>query len=234
MARPYMELVDAGSCFPSVGLGRMNFDSSSSCFINSGPAPKFDLFFNQYGFIPELINTTKTTTREQFLELLCDATTNTLDSVGYGAITSLYRQVYEKWAENNFSTSGNCANIRCCECSSHLNGVLVNCQPAQISPSWDNYCSQQYCGGGVPGSPGGSCSGLGTVGGGEPPNTEGRCDLAKNYCSIPVTDPCTCGNFTGSLDANVKNVKMYLNSTDYICVPIVCEDCSGYELCGES
>jgi hypothetical protein len=44
---------------------------------------------------------------------------------------------------------------------------------------------------------------------------------------------CPCSN-PGFADNIVKNVKMYLNTTDYVCVPVVCEDCSGYELCEES
>jgi hypothetical protein len=55
------------------------------------------------------------------------------------------------------------------------------------------------------------------------------------YCGAGwERNTCQCSN-SGLTDDLIKSVKMYLNSTDYVCVPVSYTDFSGYELCdGES
>jgi hypothetical protein len=81
--------------------------------------------------------------------------------------------------------------------------------------------------------PGENCGGPGQIGGGGGGGGSESLNCLELYCSLPAVSYCECSNF-GVADNTVKNVKMYLNSTDYVCVPVVCEDCSGYELCEES
>ena len=136
--------------------------------------------------------------------------------------------------------AGGCVMPACCECIGGAHGIYGNCGTASF-PGPDPCDLSLVCPAGkVFAGPNTSCSGLGSISGfpvgGGGSNGTNMCGNMSDYCNKEIiTYPlCTCSSGSGLLDSNVKNVKMYLNTTDYICVPIVCEDCSGYELCGES
>lgn len=52
---------------------------------------------------------------------------------------------------------------------------------------------------------------------------------------IPRANCSACsGQFTAPAYNGLTDVKIYLNTTDYICVPVACGDCAGYEICEAS
>ena len=159
-------------------------------------------------------------------------------------------RVLQAWRDAGWNTAGwdNCG-VDCCTCMGQgMEGIAV-CSPwGGPAPTVRGYCQlvDQCLRIGEPNDANGAeiCGGPGTIGGdggGAPPIVEQLTCISLDlqpfelgYCGYSEINTCQCSN-SGLTDDLIKNVKMYLNSTDYVCVPISCTDYSGYELCdGES
>ena len=141
--------------------------------------------------------------------------------------------------DRGVSINGNC-NFNCHRCSDGA----VDCQSIPSNPSIGLLCTPESpCGVGYAF---GVCNpnGCGTVIGQVPGSgdTSGSDTLPSpraclnGYCDNPQSFllGCGCTQRSGLIN-DIINAKIYLNTTDYICVPITCtDDCSDYELCEES
>lgn len=239
LSRPLMQVIDVGSCNPALEFVRQRMDNASTC-CNTTPEQVYlsptlcsDLFFNLFSVaVPlEFYTGTANTLRGKLIDLMtCD-----LSIDDKFIIELMGDRILQAWVDAGWNVAGNCP-LRCCTCESMHSSPLCNTVYGSIGATVRQLCNQEsLCPSGtIALAPGESCGGIGQVGGGGGGSGTGQnLNCLEAYCSTTATNYCSCSN-PGLADDTVKNVKMYLNSTDYVCVPIACTDCSGYELCEES
>lgn len=242
LGRPFFDFVDSGSCWPNprwrrVSLSDLNYSNNpatnNKCCNYVTPDGSFacsDLLFNQFGQELTLESTVSNTPREGLIELLsCPLTEEAKIS-----LYNLTDAVVQEWADLGYNPQRpiSCPG-QCCKCVEGSTipqcrtAVAVGnlCLSAEICPEGYVY--------GVPDCDGGPIIiGGGTDGGVDPGDFPNYACL-DNYCLLNPAYFCPdCP--VSSLDSTVKSVKMYLNSTDFVCVDVACGECAGYELCEEN
>jgi hypothetical protein len=205
-----------------------------------------DLFFNIYGVTIPLRSPGAVTAgiRQQLIDLMsCSISSENLE-----IIIAVGDRVLQAWRDAGWNTTGwgGCP-VSCCTCMGQGMGGFPACvNSGNPLSTVRGYCQElDLCAlAGIPNDANSSkiCGDPDTIGGGgAPPIVEQLTCLSLDmqpfelgYCGYSEINTCQCSN-SGLTDDLIKNVKMYLNSTDYVCVPISCTDYSGYELCdGES
>jgi hypothetical protein len=144
-------------------------------------------------------------------------------------------RILQAWQDAGWNVAGNCP-LRCCVCQGMNSTPACDILYGSIGATVRQLCNQSVLcpTGTLPLNPGELCGGLGQAGGGGGgAGSNQNLNCLEAYCSVPAVNYCGCTPNTFIADSTVKNVKMYLNSTEYVCVPVACTDCSGYELCSE-
>jgi hypothetical protein len=241
--RPIMHLADAQSCAPALWFERYpmsNGEGNCLLYNNSSPADldsatlDSDLYFNLFGVTIPLgtVASTGKSIRQQLIDLMSCP----ISEQNQAIMELVGDRVLQAWRDAGWDVWGICPRA-CCSCV----GAGMDDFPACDATAGPSYSVRIMCGGGVLPCPGGltpllpgvACGNIDQVGGGDSGEANDQCYTIDNYCDFK-TPFCECSN-PGLADDTIKNVKLYLNSTDYVCVPIACTDCSGYELCdGES
>lgn len=240
LSRPLFNMSDIGSCNPAIEFIRERMDNASTC-CNTPPedianASQIctDVFFNLFG-VPisiSLYSGSAQTLRAKIKDIM----TCPLSTLNQLVIETTTDFIIQEWINSGLTVAGNCP-LKCCTCDSFGSPPQCNVVYGSIGSliTVRALCNQEILcpGENVALPPGEKCGGPGQIGGGGGGGGSESLNCLELYCSPPAVSYCECSNF-GVADNTVKNVKMYLNSTDYVCVPVVCEDCSGYELCEES
>lgn len=241
--RPIMHLADAQSCAPALFFERYPMSNGEgNCLLYNNSSPEdlnsptldSDLYFNLFSVTIPLgtVASTGKSIRQQLIELMSCP----ISEQNQAIMELVGDRVLQAWQAAGWDVWSGCPRA-CCSCD----GAGMDDFPACNANAEPNYSVRIMCGGGVLPCPGGltpllpgvACGGIGQVGGGDSGEANNQCYTIDNYCDFK-TPFCECSN-PGLADDTIKNVKLYLNSTDYVCVPIACTDCSGYELCdGES
>lgn len=247
--RPIVEIIDPGSCTPAISIARNAMSNPATCCRPSIASAAvtlgagcYDLFLNIIGIpIPlsssYLVLSTYNNIRDAILELHeCPLTQNAANVINKQGFL-----VFQKLRDEGvLEIAGQCPE-RCCVCND--NGSLI-CEPkfsgvGTAEEFFTVLCNESN---GCPpgtvvndgiGDPPSCQGGLGQItpgggdGGGNIPETPAQC--ISGYCENFYIG-CDCpANALRSLA--VRDVKVYINSTDYSCVPVACGDCVGYEFC---
>jgi len=249
--RPIVEIIDPGSCTPAINIAKNDMSNPATCCrptiadaIVSAGAGCYDLFLNRIGIPIPLSSSypalsTYENIRDAILELhKCPLTQNAANVINKQGFL-LFQKLRDEGA---LEIAGQCPE-ECCVCDQ--NGSLV-CEPKfsgvgtaeeffTVLCNESNGCPPGTVvndGVGTPPtcqvgpSPGQTLPGGGN-GEGNIPESPSEC--ITGYCENPYIG-CECpANELRSLA--VRNVKVYINSTDYSCVPVACGDCVGYEFC---
>lgn len=239
LSRPIFGLIDPGSCFPSPYFIRLSNSASvadefgNSCIESlNTPAPRWDLYFNEYNIPINYPAGQFVDVRTNAINLMSCPLIDGVESVMF----SMADLVLLEARDRGLVLGGNCLS-RCASCSDN---TLVCTSPTYVLGGLCNPTITAFCPSGSFGSCAGSCSGglfsYGSGGGNIPIPPPRQC--LNGYCDLPAKtslDGCFCTPNISGLTNNIINAKVYLNNTDYICMPIACnDDCSEYELCEES
>jgi hypothetical protein len=253
--RPIVEIIDPGSCTPAISIAKNDMSNPATCcrptiadaFVNAG-AGCYDLFLNKIDIPIPLSSSYPALSayeniKNAILELhSCPLTQNAANVINKQGFL-LFQKLTDEGALN---IAGQCPE-QCCVCDQFGNlscepkfsgvgtaeeffTVLCNesngCPPGTVIN--DGVGTPPTCNTGP--NPGQTLPGGGD-GEGNIPESPSEC--ITGYCENPYIPGCDCpSNALRSLA--VRNVKVYINSTDYICVPVACGDCVGYEFCEET
>lgn len=256
--RPVLKIQDIGGCPIVFSVDRVPFDQPVDCQDDpSKPGFNYcsDVFFNglnidaQWGGYAVSICNAMNHLKDLFeCPWDCPLMNNCL-----GELTTrlTINKILTKWIQSGVFLGSGCASGQCCNCSGDPSAPAT-C----VSPNFDIYANTNvwgaYCAGldgcplGYQFTPSGTlpCSGgidsTGGAGGGSGETTPNECCTQNDQFS--VCNDCAYGGYGNPCDSGftfrttlIKNVKIYLNNTDYICVPTACNtDCSEYELCEET
>ena len=249
--RPVLKIQDIGGCPTVITIDRDPFDQPVDCQDDPNK-PGFnycsDVFFNGLNIDAQWFGYIHSICSAKFLlqnlfECPWDCPTSN-NCFGELVTRRTVEQILERWRDEGVFLNSGCASAQCCNCS----GSSVSCiSPDYSNVSWSSFCSGNS--GCPPGSiltPTGTipCSGgpdsTGGEGSGGGGSTTNNCCTQNGQSSI--CNDCMYGSYSNPCDAGlsfrttlIKNVKVYLNNTDYICIPTACNtDCAEYELCEET
>jgi hypothetical protein len=242
LGRPFFDFIDSGSCWPvprfrRVSLSDLNYSNNNTLnnkccnYVNpDGSYACSDLLFNQFGFEPILTSQTSNTPREGVLELLsCNLTEAATNS-----IFNLAEQVNLEWVDLGYSAPVrvDCPGL-CCKCVAGQRLCIGAASVGNLCGETARLCPEGYDYGVF------DCDGTGPISGGgeggiDPGPPPGNLVCLDDYCNTNPYYACSDCPTTSLVDSTVKSVKMYLNSTDFVCVDVACGSCSEYELCEES
>lgn len=262
LSRPFVHLIDEGSCYPNIILTRVRNDVAQQQNNPGGPSveccqlyddsttqltnnPQFctDLYFTDVTDL-QLIYAIPTdlTLRELVILLM----TCPLDP----SIETTIELLISRWLQYlsiQFGTIvANDCGLFCCTCNFSGPGggggtlecgntrpsiILTGCQTGLVCSGEATTVGTQGAECGV----GGGGFGGGEQGGGES-NGQGDPQCVSAYCDAPAIVHPLCvelGNCQppSPLTLPIKNIKVFINNSDYMCIPTFCEDCKDYEVC---
>jgi hypothetical protein len=254
--RPYLEYTDINSCTPSASIVKDSMSVPATCCrptlaeIIPNVNACYDLFLNNLNIpIPLSIRYSAggpSLPNEQIRTAIFElATCPTLTDNAAFTISKHADLIFQYLVdEQKVTVAGNCPE-KCCVCDADGQGsVSLRCF-GKFSDTGQLSLLTVLCNN-TNGCPVGSvvnndptevltCTsgpnqtgpGGGDGGGNIPPTLT---DCISGYCQTQKLVSCDCPtNDLRSLA--VRNVKVYINSTDYSCVPVACGDCVGYEFC---
>ena len=258
-ARPVLKIIDTNACPLVIKVDRVPLDVPTNCQDNPD-LPGFnycsDILFNGLG-----IDTHKEGSFHQYCQAQISLSYQLRCPWDFTGVEEGIRQAVDKilgiWGQKGVFDDIGCVEPTCCECIAAPGesiGIAGNCVKPYITldtegayiDNWARVCAGdcQQC------AKAGEISRFWSIAGTEcvvndlgdplppnaPPTNSSCCDVE----SIPIICPGHClhdGDYEGNPCSGftvsaLTNVKIYLNSVDYICAPIACGECTDYELCG--
>jgi hypothetical protein len=250
LSRPIFNLTEISACFPAPEFINLKNDAfvtdafgQKCCKFNPlSPNQCYDLYFNEFD-IGIIYLGSAGNLREDAIKLMSCPLTEDVSN----AIFILADRMIQETKDGGVNIGGDCELGQCVKCGDDLQRSCVDANPViggilgMCNPSVESICPSDTGFGAcnfscTPGPFSLSPPGPGENGTGVPLPPARAC--LNGYCENPQSDlifpVCQCSERIGLIN-NIINAKVYLNTTDYICVPITCtDDCLDYELCEES
>jgi len=246
LSRPFAEMSDTGGgCMPAITISKVSNSADGSCCIFptnlQDPRPQnycADLFFQRLPEWDIIYVKESATLRENIINLMtCQLSAE---------VSAAYNALITRWVEHvklNYDfVDSVCPNLSCCTCDFGGGlgggGGTLNCNSGNRPSLIQNGCSLALiCSGeseavGTNGQP----CGAGQAGGGQGNEGDngsngGNAQCIDNYCQLTIVEDYCTIPCIGQPVQKTQNIKVFINNTDYLCIPTYCEDCKEYEVC---